>query len=378
MERSTITLQSRDCHRVACLPNWPVILSLNESKFAIGFSDGEVKIMPVPPADTAEKSVLTALHSKTYRCESLPSFEEVMSRLLRPCQIQGDPQGFYCPEVRHGRLDRFTLTSVRIGDPVDITVAVNKCLNMLQIPLEGTFSARTYSNRGGDYRKGAAAQLVDGAAPLIMHFGRNCRQLIIRLDDDALIALGEQVGTPVDSLTRHDTVRLDTPAGEALQRYARYVLSEIEQDSPALENPRLTRQMEEMLFMLILNAVEHGQAGTIPTPRAEGTPFYVKRAEHFMLDNLQNDITLDDIIVASTVSLRTLYRGFERCKGMTPMQMLKSLRLDRAHAELKTAKQGAKVTEIACKWGFTHLGNFAAEYRARYGGSPSETLRQSA
>jgi AraC-like DNA-binding protein len=32
------------------------------------------------------------------------------------------------------------------------------------------------------------------------------------------------------------------------------------------------------------------------------------------------------------------------------------------------------VSEIALRWGFGHFGRFAAEYRRRFGESPSQTL----
>jgi AraC-like DNA-binding protein len=34
------------------------------------------------------------------------------------------------------------------------------------------------------------------------------------------------------------------------------------------------------------------------------------------------------------------------------------------------------VAEVAARWGFSHLGRFAAAYRKRYGESPSHTLRE--
>ena len=56
---------------------------------------------------------------------------------------------------------------------------------------------------------------------------------------------------------------------------------------------------------------------------------------------------------------------------------VKNRRLDRVRAELADAvpNSGVGVTDIATRWGFTHLGRFAAIYRARFGESPSETLR---
>jgi AraC-like DNA-binding protein len=35
------------------------------------------------------------------------------------------------------------------------------------------------------------------------------------------------------------------------------------------------------------------------------------------------------------------------------------------------------VAAVAHRWGFAHLGRFAYAYRARFGVSPSETLRES-
>jgi len=34
------------------------------------------------------------------------------------------------------------------------------------------------------------------------------------------------------------------------------------------------------------------------------------------------------------------------------------------------------VTSVACQWGFTNLGRFAAAYAARYRETPTETLRR--
>ena len=48
-----------------------------------------------------------------------------------------------------------------------------------------------------------------------------------------------------------------------------------------------------------------------------------------------------------------------------------------AHRALQEAdpSQGATVAEIAARWGFSHPGRFAVDYRHVYGRHPSETLR---
>jgi AraC-like DNA-binding protein len=60
------------------------------------------------------------------------------------------------------------------------------------------------------------------------------------------------------------------------------------------------------------------------------------------------------------------------------MEYLRNRRLDRAREELLDAVpvDGVTVTEVAYRWGFRHLSNFAVLYRQRWGESPSETLRR--
>jgi transcriptional regulator GlxA family with amidase domain len=58
------------------------------------------------------------------------------------------------------------------------------------------------------------------------------------------------------------------------------------------------------------------------------------------------------------------------------MAYLRQIRLTRAHEELRQARPGrTTVALVAHRWGFSHLGRFAAAYRERYGVAPSGTLR---
>jgi AraC-like DNA-binding protein len=113
------------------------------------------------------------------------------------------------------------------------------------------------------------------------------------------------------------------------------------------------------------------------TNRAQpAAPRHVIRAEELIRAHPEQPITIGDLTVASGVSAQALYEGFRRFRATTPTTMLRMVRLERIRAELKSAAPDEKITDIAYKWGIAHLGRFAAEYRARFGELPSETLRR--
>jgi AraC-like DNA-binding protein len=71
--------------------------------------------------------------------------------------------------------------------------------------------------------------------------------------------------------------------------------------------------------------------------------------------------------------VRSLFDGFKAFRGVTPGEFMRSLRLDRAREDLLSGN--GTVTDVALRWGYAHVGNFAARYRQQYGELPALTLR---
>ena len=103
----------------------------------------------------------------------------------------------------------------------------------------------------------------------------------------------------------------------------------------------------------------------------------VRAACDFIDRNLTLPLNVADIAEAAGVGVRTLQNHFADDLGQTPMSYLRDARLDRVRAELADLPNsaGVKVTDVALRWGFSHLGRFSAAYRDRFGESPSQTLR---
>ena len=103
----------------------------------------------------------------------------------------------------------------------------------------------------------------------------------------------------------------------------------------------------------------------------------VRSARDFIERNLTAELDVGDIARAAGVSVRTLQSLFRSDLQQSPTNYVKDLRLERVRAELADATPtgSVTVTDVAAHWGFTHLGRFAALYKARFGESPSQTLR---
>jgi transcriptional regulator GlxA family with amidase domain len=100
----------------------------------------------------------------------------------------------------------------------------------------------------------------------------------------------------------------------------------------------------------------------------------LQRAEEFMRSRLDAALSLEDVADAAGVSRRTLAQLFRRHRDLSPMEVLRNMRLDTAHAQL-ARHDGASVTQIALDCGFSHLSRFAACYRERFGQLPRETSK---
>jgi AraC family ethanolamine operon transcriptional activator len=97
-----------------------------------------------------------------------------------------------------------------------------------------------------------------------------------------------------------------------------------------------------------------------------------RRAVALLRDRCAEDLSITDLCQATGATRRTLHLGFLELYGVPPMQYLKALRLCRVRRELgTTADAETRITDVAMRWGFTHLGRFASSYNAFFGELPS-------
>ncbi|PDV87450.1 AraC family transcriptional regulator [Rhizobium sp. H4] len=141
------------------------------------------------------------------------------------------------------------------------------------------------------------------------------------------------------------------------------------------ESPLAVSALCDATIYLLLENFPHRYSNELALPAPAPAPRHVKWAIDFMHAHIAEPISLSEIATAARVSIRTLQQGFRQFRNTTPIAYLHEIRMVAARRDLLESGAKQAVADIALRWGFTHLGRFAAEYRKRFGELPSQTLR---
>jgi len=144
------------------------------------------------------------------------------------------------------------------------------------------------------------------------------------------------------------------------------------------ENPEVLEKKLKNIVRNICLSIEYGRPNVSERPtllRRKALEETRKYIEHFS-DEPPN---ISDLLRVSKVSERTLHYSFLEEFGVTPKAYTKAHRLNAVHKELrKSGDSKTKIVDIANRWGFWHMGQFASDYRNMFGDQPSKTLRDNA
>jgi AraC-like DNA-binding protein len=228
--------------------------------------------------------------------------------------------------------------------------------------------------RNAEWRQGQTMPFSAGLQTKLS-LDQRCMQKCVRLDTEKLEQLcARWLGRPLEQPLRFDL----RPFSEDLERTWQGSLAYLR----SIEGGRLPLApaakvaFDEFLLTMLLHHHPHNfseeMVGGVPTP----VPGLVRRAERFMADNAKAPITICDVAEHLGVSLRSLQAGFRSWRNSTPSDFLRQVRLERARDDLLRLDGDVSVTNVALRYGFSHLGRFSSYYQSAFGEAPSVTLRR--
>jgi AraC-like DNA-binding protein len=180
----------------------------------------------------------------------------------------------------------------------------------------------------------------------------------LRLDQDREVALNVN-GVSLDSLIRNQCRTVDDLWGK----------------TDAMRMMGLDNAFYRAFVALLAPKQVFGR-GTKTSSTKTAEADVVHRVCDYIQAHLENPITLTELEQIAGISARRLQYAFLHRFGCSPMEWLRGERLNLAHARLRAPHKGMTVTSVAHGAGFSHLSAFASQYRARFGESPSATLKR--
>ncbi len=219
--------------------------------------------------------------------------------------------------------------------------------------------------------------VVSPSGTLTLRWHPDATAIVFRIDQKAIEnelvdLMCQPVGQP---LRFHLAMDLNRAPVRSWVDLAMLFAGELGRADGIAKNPAIANAMERILIRGLLLCQPHNYTSKLTDADVPG---YLAAAMGVIEDSSTTAaLSAGSLARRVGVSTRALQTAFREHLGVTPLQYLRQVRLRRVHEDLLANKRadGTTVSAVASRWGFSHLGRFAKDYRSRYGETPSQTLR---
>lgn len=300
--------------------------------------------------------------------------DAVAQVLLPPVIHASDKQPF---QGRFAYLPLYSLSllHMEMGEDTVIEFKTTDSLYMVERIFSGSLGIE-HAGYKGTVKAGEASLFLPGETTRI-HVKQPMRATLVVIDKSILEnQLVQLIDRPIGNEIVFD-IPMDLGKGSIASwwRLIEYLENEFKHANSLYVDGSGVHHLEKTLVTSLLSCQRHNYSDSLSGCGPQVAPAHVRRAEVFVQTNARVDIKLDDIVEASGVARRTLFDGFKRFRGVTPMRLLRTVRLDGAYQELRNSDGHKSITDVALGWGFKHTGRFSIFYKQRFGETPSETLK---
>jgi len=271
--------------------------------------------------------------------------------------------------LNHTKFASLDLCRISYGASVHVTSPALETIYHLQILLKGQCLSKSYGQE--HYFAPGELLLINPDDPVDLMYSADCEKFILKLPLPLLDVTCAELRwhKPSEGIrfvsNRHNLAELD-----GFMNLLGLVCQEAETD---LILPRVREHYTQIIASKLLTLL--GTNVNRETLDVQSAPF--ERLTDYIAQNLKQDITAESLAQLSHMSIRSLYALFERHAGTTPMNYIRSKKLECIRASLSDPSQRVRnLTEIALDYGFLHLGRFAEYYKNQFGELPSVTFKR--
>ena len=159
-----------------------------------------------------------------------------------------------------------------------------------------------------------------------------------------------------------------TPQGLALAHWDTGFTQALLRLLEVLDNPMDVAVLGPGRLRELYYAVLKGEAGAV-AKRAFGVGNEIARTIDYLSSRLAEPVTIDDMASQVGMSRAVFHRRFKEATTMSPIQFVKSMRLNNAAMQIASGKT---VSEAAMDVGYVSSSQFSREFKRMYGQSPRQ------
>jgi len=280
--------------------------------------------------------------------------------------------------VKVGRTGLGQVSFMYIHHGADVLVKPGKLetLFLFQVPVHAT----RQEVRVGSSVINVSPGIAYVASPTLdfeLKMSKQCDNVVLAVERGRLETyLEQQLQRRLDKpLEFKPRIELHNKECQELVALMSHFTKQLNSHTPGLKHHIIQTQAEALLISTMLINLEHNYRDELLCEATTPKPYYIKRAQAYILENAHTTLTPQEIATEVCISLRSLYAGFQAFLHCTPMAYIKGVKLDKIRHELQLgAADETSVADVASKYGICSLGNFAASYRRRFGELPRDTL----
>ena len=277
--------------------------------------------------------------------------------------------------VSRADMGPLTLVHLQHGADVFIDPEMLESFYLLQIPIAGV--AQCIVNDETVEMKRGHACLVSPSQRVKMHLKQDCRYFIVKIDRGYVEAqLADELDcSPCRALEFKPDVHLHGVSITGILSLIGHLENRAFEGDPLYARLDIQANAAAMLVRSMLYSFHNNYSDWLRNSSSVAVrPRYIRKAESYINSNVATRLSPGEIAKAASVSVGALHRGFRDYFNMTPMQYVKDRKLLRIR-ELLGQDSEHSISELAFRFGFDHLGHFAASYKRRFGELPSKTQR---
>jgi AraC-like DNA-binding protein len=229
----------------------------------------------------------------------------------------------------------------------------------------------------GDWRSDVDPQrwsaVVPAGAPVDFRYSAEYRQFVVWIDSGRLDRTFSALwGAPRSGSRFAPGSNPRSATMLALRRAIEFVVAELE-IAGRESSPVALAEMQDLIVTRFLHShhadlVDRARDALLPS-RPQ-----MLHLEDYLRAHWNEPLTVERLATIANVGARSIFRYFKQAHGATPLDYMKTMRLQEARRGLQNPQQDTSVSSEALRCGFNNMGHFAKDYRRKFGELPSETL----